>query len=234
MYKLSQVKNIFDNCLKSKNIILNFIVLSQQLVINCNYNTELMDFNFDINLDEIKVENTNVLDLNKKVFELEKELKESREIISFYKEFSPIVFSGFKINSSGYAEYADTSFYQKSIILCHLNVNSNINRIVSADISRLSIEEQNRYRRIRDNVYIYSGNNTRYGGIFDKKDLYDIIIPPGKMLKTWQNNNLEPTVYNQGIYKGIILNGSFLIWMGVEEYQYDIPENFECANFKNF
>ena len=55
-----------------------------------------------------------------------------------------------------------------------------------------------------------------------------IIIPPGKILKVWNNDNLKPKIYTYGIHNGIPLGEMF--WLGSEEYKDDIPNDLMLLN----
>lgn len=245
-YKLSQIKNIFDNCLKTKDIILNFIVSYNKLTINTIYKTEFMDIDFDIILNQVEVSNVSTLDLNRKVFELEKELENIKlkipileNKLQYYEDMTPIIFTHNKKydpqNTNGNpVYYPDVTFYQESHIRVlldslHPKITAFCNESQSKNISESNKEK---YRRIRDSLATYINNDMLSSK--SVMDNYNIIVPPKKIVKVWTNNNDPPTILSEGVHHYVRLPQIHLIWLGSIKYKDDIPDNFELANFKNF
>jgi len=81
-------------------------------------------------------------------------------------------------------------------------------------------EDKERYDRISN--YIKPGDTmiSQYSG-------HQVIIPPGKILKVWDDNNLAPKIYNCGIHNPFF---GVLFWCGVKEYKDDISDNFKLKD----
>ena len=247
-YKLTQIKNIFDNCLKTKDIILNFIISYNKLSINTIYKTEFMDIDFDIILNQVEVSNITTLDLNRKVFELEKELENVKlklpvleNKLQYYEDMTPIIFTHNKKNSvqflsnSTYLYYPDMAFYEESHIrvrerALHTKITTFCNESQSKNIDKSIKEKYKRIKEISLTYYIDSdvllNDHTRTN--------YNIIIPPKKIVKIWYNNNDPPTILEEGVHNCMHLQSIYLIWLGSIKYKDDIPDNFELLDFKNF
>jgi hypothetical protein len=65
-------------------------------------------------------------------------------------------------------------------------------------------------------------------GFINGYNQQQIIIPPRKILKVWNNDNLKPTIYTHGIYNGIPLGVMF--WLGSCEYKDDISDDFRLLD----
>ena len=247
-YKLSQLKNIFDNCLKTKDIILNFIVSYNKLTINTIYKTEFMDIDFDIILNQVEVSNVSTLDLNRKVFELEKELENVKlkiplleNKLQYYEDMTPIIFTHNKQNNVHHSNtlvyYSDVTFYQESHIRVftqelHTKITTFCNESKSKNISESNKEK---YKRIQDSLAYHISSDMLLDD--NTRTHYNIIVPPKKIVKVWMNDNNPPTILSEGVHKytkfGHVVK-VHLIWLGSIKYKDDIPDNFELANFKNF
>jgi hypothetical protein len=222
-YKLEIVKNILDNCLTNKDINLKFNVFSKQLQIICLYKTEIFDFEFEIGLDEVEIKNVESLDMNKRIYELENKIK-------IYEEQTPIVFqrridnrilnSDAQGTSKYYGHYS-YSFYDKAQLICRGTSTTKIEAFIDKPENNLVAKIKQRYDRIRR--YILNINTFESGD-----NVRQIIIPPGKIIKVWNNDNLKPTIYTHGIYNGIQLGEMF--WLGSCEYKDDIPDDFRLLD----
>lgn len=243
-YKLSQIKNIFDNYLKTKDIILNFIVSYNKLTINTIYKTEFMDIDFDIILNQVEVSNVSTLDLNRKVFELEKELENIKlkiplleNKLQYYEDMTPIIFTNNKQSCVQPSDiyYPDVTFYQESHIRVftqelHTKITTFCNESKSKNISESNKEK---YKRIQEiSLARYISSDMLFAST--PMNYYNIIVPPKKIVKVWLNNNNPPTILSEGVHKYSGIGQVFLIWLGSIKYKDDIPDNFELANFKNF
>jgi hypothetical protein len=247
-YKLSQIKNIFDNCLKTKDIILNFIVSYNKLTINTIYKTEFMDIDFDIILNQVEVSNVSALDLNRTVFELEKELENIKlkiplleNKLQYYEDMTPIIFTNNKKykpqfeTSGNHVYYPDVTFYEESHIrvLLENSLNTKITAFCNESQSKnISESNKEKYRRIRDSLATYISSDMLLSK--SHMDNYNIIVPPKKIVKVWTNDNNPPTILGEGVHRYDRLPQIHLIWLGSIKYKDDIPDNFELANFKNF
>ena len=244
-YKLTQIKNIFDNCLKTKDIILNFNTSCNRLIINTIYKTEFMDIDFDIILNQVEVSNITTLDLNRKVFELEKELENIKlklpvleSKLQYYEDMTPIIFTHNKKSGvhtpSVSIYYPDVTFYQESHIrvreqALHTKITTHCSESQSKNISEYM---KQKYSRIQGSLAHHESNDM----LLTKStmDVYNIIIPPKKIVKVWYNNNNPPTILEEGVHCYSKLEQIYLIWLGSIKYKDDIPDNFELVNFKNF
>ena len=218
-YKLEIVKNILDNCLTNKDINLKFNVFSKQLQIICLYKTEIFDFEFEIGLDEVEIKNVESLDLNKRIYELENKIK-------IYEEQTPIVFqctiSQTVLNYNVGQRYSDAySFYNKAQLICRSVSWTKITAFINKPENNLVAKIKQRYDRIK--TYTICADDFING-----YNQQQIIIPPGKIIKVWNNDNLKPTIYTQGIYNGIPLGEMF--WLGSCEYKDDIPDDFRLLD----
>jgi hypothetical protein len=216
-YKLEIVNNIFDNCLKNKNITLKFMVLSNQLQIIVLYKTKIIDFEFEISLDEIELKNVQSLDLNKKVFELEQKIK-------IFEELTPIVFNynnfNDQHNAQGIRMRPSISFYDKAQLICNHTIMTRIRGYINKPENKINKEDKERYDRISN--YINPGDNiiSQYNG-------HQVIIPPGKILKVWDDNNIAPKIYTCGIHNPHL---GVMFWCGSEEYKDDVSNDFKLQD----
>lgn len=215
-YKLEIVNNIFDNCLKNKNITLKFMVLSNQLQIIVNYKTDIIDFEFEISLDEIELKNVQSLDLNKKVFELEQKIK-------IYKELTPIVFN-YAFNDQRTLQSIpmrpSISFYDKAMLICTQTIANRIRQYLDKPENKINKENKKRYDRISHNINVGDNMISQYHS-------HQVIIPPGKILKVWDDNNIAPKIYTCGIHTPHL---GVMFWCGVDEYKDDIHDDFKLAD----
>ena len=211
-YDLDMVKNILDNCLTNKDINLKFNVLSKQLQIICLYKTEIFEFKFEIGLDEVELKNVQSLDLNKKIYELENKIK-------IYEEQTPIVFQ-LMVNPTKLA-LSTCSFYNKAQLICRTTSFHQISTFINKPENNLVAKIKQRYDRIK--TYM-----TKADSFMDGYNNQQIIIPPGKILKVWNNDNLKPKIYTYGIHNIIPLGEMF--WLGSEEYKDDIPNDLMLLN----
>jgi hypothetical protein len=216
-YKLEIVNNIFDNCLKNKNITLKFMVLSKQLQIIVLYKTDIIDFEFEISLDEIELKNVQSLDLNKKVFELEQKIK-------IYEELTPIVFNYNQFedqyNQQSIAMRPSISFYDKAMLICNQNILTRITQYINKPENKINKEDKGRYDRISN--YIKLGDR-----MISQYHNNQVIIPQGKILKVWNDDNLAPKIYTCGIHNPHL---GVMFWCGVKEYKDDISDNFKLQD----
>ena len=216
-YKLEIVNNIFDNCLKNKNITLKFMVLSNQLQIIVLYKTDIIDFEFEISLDEIELKNVQSLDLNKKVFELEQKIK-------LYEELTPIVFNYLHFdsqhNSQSIPMRASISFYDKAQLICTQTIATRITQYLAKPENKINKENKKRYDRISNNIRIADYMISQYHN-------HQVIIPPGKILKVWDDNNIAPKIYTCGIHNPHL---GVMFWCGSEEYKDDILDDFKLQD----
>ena len=218
-YKLEIVKNILDNCLTNKDINLKFNVFSKQLQIICLYKTEIFDFEFEIGLDEVEIKNVESLDLNKRIYELENKIK-------IYEEQTPIVFQR-TISETLLAQHVGNrnsdaySFYNKAQLICRTKSSTKIKAFIDKPENNLVAKIKQRYDRIKTYM-IYADD---FINVYNQQQ---IIIPPGKILKVWNNDNLKPTIYTHGIYNGIPLGEIF--WLGSCEYKDDISDDFRLLD----
>lgn len=215
-YKLEIVNNIFDNCLKNKNITLKFIVLSNQLQIIVLYKTDIIDFEFEISLDEIELKNVQSLNLNKKVFELEQKIK-------IYEELTPIVFNyGFndQYNQQSVAMRPSISFYDKAQLICTQTIATRIIQYLAKPENKINKENEKRYYRISHNIKVADSMIIQYHH-------HQVIIPPGKILKVWDDNNIAPKIYTCGIRTPHL---GVMFWCGSEEYKDDISDDFKLQD----
>ena len=214
-YDLDMVKNILDNSLTNKDINLKFNVLSKQLQIICLYKTEIFEFKFEIGLDEVELKNVQSLDLNKKIYELENKIK-------IYEEQTPIVFQR-TINPTILNNMValTCSFYNKAQLICRTTSFNQISTFINKPENNLVAKIKQRYDRIKTYM-IYADS------FMDGCNNQQIIIPPGKILKVWNNDNLKPKIYTYGIHNGIPLGE--MVWLGSEEYKDDIPNDLMLLN----
>jgi hypothetical protein len=216
-YKLEIVNNIFDNCLKNKNITLKFIVLSNQLQIIVLYKTKIIDFEFEISLDEIELKNVQSLDLNKKVFELEQKIK-------IFEELTPIVFNynhfNCQYNAQSIRMRPSISFYDKTQLICTQTIVTRISNYINKPENKINKEDKERYDRIL--TYIKLGDN-----MISQYHNHQVIIPPGKILKVWDDNNIAPKIYTCGIHNPHL---GVMFWCGSEEYKDDILDDFKLQD----
>jgi hypothetical protein len=216
-YKLEIVNNIFDNCLKNKNITLKFMVLSNQLQIIVLYKTKIIDFEFEISLDEIELMNVQSLDLNKKVFELEQKIK-------MFEELTPIVFNYNHFNDQHNAQSIrmrpSISFYDKAMLICNQTILTRISGYINKPENKINKEDKERYDRILN--YIKLGDN-----MISQYSHHQVIIPFGKILKVWNDNNIAPKIYTCGIHTPHL---GVMFWCGSEEYKDDILDNFKLQD----
>jgi len=211
-YKLEIVNNIFDNCLKNKNITLKFMVLSKQLQIIVLYKTKIIDFEFEISLDEIELKNIQSLDLNKKVFELEQKIK-------IYEELTPIVFN-YSRNAQGIPDRPSISFYNKAQLICTQTIATKISGYINKPENKINKEDKERYNKILN--YINTGDT-----MISQYHHHQVIIPPGKILKVWDDNNIAPKIYTCGIHTPLL---GVMFWCGSEEYKDDISDDFKLQD----
>ena len=216
-YKLEIVNNIFDNCLKNKNITLKFMVLSNQLQIIVLYKTDIIDFEFEISLDEIELMNVQSLDLNKKVFELEQKIK-------IYEELTPIVFNYNMFNDQTNAQSIrmrpSISFYDKAQLICNQTIVTRITQYINKPENKINKEDKERYYRISN--YIKPSDT-----MISQYSFHQVIIPPGKILKVWDDNNIAPKIYTCGIHNPHL---GVMFWCGSEEYKNDILDDFKLTD----
>ena len=221
-YDLDMVKNILDNSLTNKDINLKFNVLSKQLQIICLYKTEIFEFKFEIGLDEVELKNVQSLDLNKKIYELENKIK-------IYEEQTPIVFQRVidtrildsdNDGTNRYNGHYAYSFYNKAQLICRSSSSTRIKAFLDKPENNLVAKIKQRYDRIK--TYMINADS-----FMDRYHCQQIIIPPGKILKVWNNDNLKPKIYTYGIYT-VPLGEMF--WLGSEEYKDDIPDDFKLLD----
>ena len=218
-YDLDMVKNILDNSLTNKDINLKFNVLSKQLQIICLYKTEIFEFKFEIGLDEVELKNVQSLDLNKKIYELENKIK-------IYEEQTPIVFqrtiTQTVLNQMTDNRFGDSySFYNKVQLICRSTSFNIISTFINKPENNLVAKIKQRYDIIKTYMIHAESFMNGYNG-------QQIIIPLGKILKVWNNDNLKPKIYTYGIYNGVQLGEMF--WLGSEEYKDDIPDDFKLLD----
>ena len=215
-YKLEIVNNIFDNCLKNKKITLKFMVLSNQLQIIVLYKTDIIDFEFEISLDEIELKNVQSLDLNKKVFELKQKIK-------IYEELTPIVFN-YAFNDQptqqSVAMRPSISFYDKAQLICTQTIATRITQYLAKPENKINKEDTERYDRISNYIKIADTMISQYHN-------HQVIIPPGKILKVWDDNNIAPKIYTCGIHNPHL---GVMFWCGSEEYKDDILDDFKLQD----
>jgi hypothetical protein len=86
--------------------------------------------------------------------------------------------------------------------------------------NKINKEDKERYDRIL--TYIIDGDRmiSQYSG-------HQVIIPPGKILKVWNDNNLAPKIYTCGIHNP---HWGVMFWCGSEEYKDDIPDDFKLQD----
>ena len=229
-YKLETIKNILDNCLINKEINIKLNVLSKQLQIICLYKTEIIDFEFEFGLDEVEIKNIQSLDLNRQISDLRSQIK-------IYEEQTPIVFS--VTNTSQWLDWhvpdADTkssgcptsySFYNKAMLICNGVHISRIIAFIDKPENNLIAKTTERYKKIRTYMRSSASFFNRYNGV------QQIIIPPRKILKVWQYDNLKPIIYTCGIH--ININLGVLFWCGIEEWKNDVPDEFKLHELSGF
>lgn len=56
---------------------------------------------------------------------------------------------------------------------------------------------------------------------------HQVIIPPGKILKVWEDNNIAPKIYTCGIHNPHL---GVMFWCGSEEYKDDILDDFKLQD----
>lgn len=71
--ELETIRNLLDKCLTNKEFHLKINVLHKQLQIICLYNSDIIDI--DIVLEEVEIKNIELINLNKKIHELENKIK---------------------------------------------------------------------------------------------------------------------------------------------------------------
>lgn len=219
-YKLETIKNILDNCLINKEINIKINVFSKQLQIICLYKTEIIDLEFEFGLDEVEIKNIQSLDLNRQISDLRSQIK-------IYEEQTPIVFSC--NNTSQWLDWhvptnptsgcpTTYSFYIKAMLICNGQHIPRITAFMNKPENNLIAKTTERYNKIRTYMRSSALFFTRYSG-------QQIIIPPRKILKVWQYDNLKPTIYTCGIHECI--NLGVLIWCGIEEQKNDVPDELK-------
>lgn len=225
-YKLETIKNILDNCLINKEINIKINVFSKQLQIICLYKTEIIDLEFEFGLDEVEIKNIQSLDLNRQISDLRSQIK-------IYEEQTPIVFrcnnTNAVLTSSSTPSCQNCehsySFYNKAMLICNGQHISRITAFIDKPENNLIAKTTERYNKIRTCMRSSASFFNRYHG-------QQIIIPPRKILKVWQYDNLKPTIYTCGIHEGI--NLGVLIWCGIEEQKNDVPNEFKLHELTGF
>jgi hypothetical protein len=101
--------------------------------------------------------------------------------------------------------------------------------IVSKNISEYM---KQKYSRIQGSLAHHESNDM----LLTKStmDVYNIIIPPKKIVKVWSYDNNPPKILGEGVHYYAHIGQICLIWLGSIKYKDDIPDNFELVNFKNF
>jgi len=204
-----------------------------------------MDIDFDIILNQVEVSNITTLDLNRKVFELEKELENIKlklpvleSKLQYYEDMTPIIFTHNKksgVHISGQTiYYPDVTFYQESHVRVqrddiYSKINTHCKESQSKNISEYM---KQKYSRIQGSLAHYESNDM----LLTKStmDVYNIIIPPKKIVKVWGYDNNPPKILGEGVHCYAHIGQICLIWLGSIKYKDDIPDNFELVNFKNF
>lgn len=226
-YKLETIKNILDNCLINKEINIKINVFSKQLQIICLYKTDIIDLEFEFGLDEVEIKNIQSLDLNRQISDLRSQIK-------IYEEQTPIVFccsnindwlNKNSINCSSSNAPTTYSFYNKAMLICNGSNISRITAFIDKPENNLIAKTTERYNKIRPYMRSSASFFTRYHG-------QQIIIPPRKILKVWQYDNLKPKIYTCGIHENI--NLGVLFWCGIEEQKNDVPDEFKLHDFIGF
>jgi hypothetical protein len=161
--------------------------------------------------------NVQSLDLNKKVFELEQKIK-------IYEELTPIVFNynlfNCQRNQQNIPMRPSISFYDKAILICNQNIATRISGYINKPENKINKENKERYNRISNNIKVADSMITQYHN-------HQVIIPPGKILKVWDDNNIAPKIYTCGIHNPHL---GVLFWCGVKEYKDDISDNFKLQD----
>lgn len=223
-YKLETIKNILDNCLINKEINIKINVFSKQLQIICLYKTEIIDLEFEFGLDEVEIKNIQSLDLNRQISDLRSQIK-------IYEEQTPIVFScnntNAILNDSSMAGHTPVSysFYNKAMLICNGPHILRITGFIDKPENNLIAKTTERYNKIR--TYMRSS-----ASFFTRYHAQQIIIPPRKILKVWQYDNLKPKIYTCGIHEGI--NLGVLFWCGIEEKKDEVPDEFKLHELSGF
>ena len=223
-YKLETIKNILDNCLINKEINIKINVFSKQLQIICLYKTEIIDLEFEFGLDEVEIKNIQSLDLNRQISDLRSQIK-------IYEEQTPIVFNcnntNAILNASSMAGYTPVSysFYNKAMLICNGKHIPRITAFIDKPENNLIAKTTERYNKIRTCMRSSEHFFTIYHG-------QQIIIPPRKILKVWQYDNLKPIIYTCGIHENI--NLGVLFWCGIEEQKNDVSNEFKLHELTGF
>ena len=223
-YKLETIKNILDNCLINKEINIKINIFSKQLQIICLYKTEIIDLEFEFGLDEVEIKNIQSLDLNRQISDLRSQIK-------IYEEQTPIVFrcnnTNAILNDSSMAGQTPVSysFYNKAMLICNGQHISRITAFIDKPENNLIAKTTERYNKIRPYMRSSASFFTKYHG-------QQIIIPPRKILKVWQYDNLKPKIYTCGIHEGI--NLGVLFWCGIEEKKDEVPDEFKLHELSGF
>jgi len=225
-YKLETIKNILDNCLINNEINIKINVFSKQLQIICLYKTDIIDLEFEFGLDEVEIKNIQSLDLNRQISDL-------RSQIRIYEEQTPIVFccnnTNDVLNKSSTPSCTNCehsySFYNKAMLICDGTQIPRITAFIDKPENNLIAKTTERYNKIRKYMRSSASFFIRYSG-------QQIIIPPRKILKVWQYDNLKPIIYTCGIHEYI--NLGVLFWCGIEEQKNDVPDEFKLHELSGF
>lgn len=229
-HKLTMV----DKLLSSKKVIINYILLKNQLLLNCCYKNDIVDIEFDITLDQIQVDNVDVLQLNKKIFELENELtvyKQQLEELNMYKIYNPIII----YSATNY--YKESKFYNNYTIILNDNF-KNFSTILDEKskecvyiehiIKKINLLKQNQIY----NSHQCLNNITELHYTFSYKS--KCIIPPNKFIKFYFDND-KPKILKYGkhcCYSNNIRDDYKFILLGDMEYYDLLSDNYIVSNPK--